>query len=423
VDTVLSGAETGASQASSGEKPLDLNDPSDRQYWLFKAAQYRSKRSKGATHEEALAAANWPPEWPSDNIEDQFQALAKEDEGAGPEDEEPTDEPEAKPKREGDALSLVCMADVEPEEVEFLWRPYIPISKLTNIEGDPEGGKSTLSLQIAAAVSKGGMLHKQKMVKGKVLLLSAEDGLADTVRPRLDRAGADCKNVIALDKHFAFDKEGLRFLDWAIGEVGPDLVVIDPIVAYTGDKVDMYRANHVRKMMKGLADLAEAHGCAIVIVRHFKKSNGGRALHQGAGSIDFTAAPRSVLIIAADPEEPNKRVMAHSKCNIAKKGPSLTFTIEDGGLVWGEESDRTADDLMVEHDEEAKARRSDTAQAKDICRAVLARGDWVPSAVLIARAAEDGISERSLRRARSQLGVEVEQRADGWWCRLARKAA
>jgi RecA-family ATPase len=174
-------------------------------------------------------------------------------------------------------LSLVCMADVAPEEVEFLWRPYIPLGKLTNIEGDPEGGKSTLSLQIAAAVSKGGMLRDQKMVNGRVLLLSAEDGLADTVRPRLDRANANCQNVIALDKHFSFDAEGLRFLDWAIGEVGPDLVIIDPIVAYTGEKVDMYRANQVRKMMKGLADLAEKHGCAIVIVRHFKKSGGGRA--------------------------------------------------------------------------------------------------------------------------------------------------
>ena len=89
---------------------------------------------------------------------------------------------------------------------------YIAIGKLTNIEGDPDGGKSTLSLQIAAAVSQGGVLHDQKMVKGKVLLLSAEDGLADTVRPRLDRAGANCQNVIALDKHFSFDVEGLVFL-------------------------------------------------------------------------------------------------------------------------------------------------------------------------------------------------------------------
>jgi hypothetical protein len=116
-------------------------------------------------------------------------------------------------------------------------------------------------------------------------------------------------------------------------------------------------------------------------------------------------------------------VLAHSKCNIAKKGPSLSFTIEDGGIKWGEESDRTADDLMVEQDDEAKQRRSDTAWAKDICRTFLADGEWHPSACLITRAAEDGISERCLKRARSQLGVEVEQRADGWWCRLRKAAA
>jgi RecA-family ATPase len=208
-------------------------------------------------------------------------------------------------------------------------------------------------LQIAAAVSQGyGLPGMDGIPPGKqehgqpVLYLSAEDGLADTLRPRLDAAGADCAHIHALTGWR--EKKGetittgsvtladLSVIEATMAQYSPALVIIDPLQAYLGAKTDMYRANEVRPLLAALVLLAEQYHCAVVCVRHLSKASQSRAIYRGLGSIDFTAAARSVLLVGEEPQdrraggeaaEPlvSRRVLAHSKSSLAPKGPSLVF--------------------------------------------------------------------------------------------------
>jgi len=198
----------------------------------------------------------------------------------------------------GVGLSIVRMVDVEPEEVGWLWRPYIPLGKLALLEGDPGIGKSWITAALACAVSLGrGLPGMQSFNQGNVLMLSAEDGLADTLRPRLDAVGADVSRVFALNEPLTFDELGLLRLEAAIIEHAPILLTVDPLFAFTGGKMDIHRANECRTVTARLAAISERHGCSIVAVRHLGKSRGlGHALNAGIGSIDLVAAARSVLL-------------------------------------------------------------------------------------------------------------------------------
>ena len=159
------------------------------------------------------------------------------------------------------------MADVETKKVEFLWYPYIPYGKLTIIQGDPGEGKTTAVLQIAALLTKGEKLPEddQEREPVNVIYQTAEDGLADTVKPRLEAAGADCSKVLVIDE----SEQGLSMSDLrieeAIKQTGAKLVILDPIQAYLGSGVDMHRANEIRPVMKHLGDIAEKYNCAIIL--------------------------------------------------------------------------------------------------------------------------------------------------------------
>jgi len=190
---------------------------------------------------------------------------------------------------------IVRLSDVTPEKVEFLSYPYIPLGKLTLLDGDPGVGKSTLSLAIAAGVTLGnGIPGMVKADPGNVLVLSCEDGLADTIRPRLDKAGADASKVFALRGGvMTLHEEGLAELSGYLKEYQPRLVIIDPLVGYLGGKVDMHKGNEVRQVTAGLADLAEKFHCSILGIRHLTKGGRDKAIYRGIGSIDFTAAPEA----------------------------------------------------------------------------------------------------------------------------------
>lgn len=167
-----------------------------------------------------------------------------------------------------DNLKIINMADVETKKVEFLWYPYIPYGKLTIIQGDPGEGKTTAVLQIAALLTKGEKLPEddQEREPVNVIYQTAEDGLADTVKPRLEAAGADCSKVLVIDE----SEQGLSMSDLrieeAIKQTGAKLVILDPIQAYLGSGVDMHRANEIRPVMKHLGDIAEKYNCAIILI-------------------------------------------------------------------------------------------------------------------------------------------------------------
>jgi hypothetical protein len=306
--------------------------------------------------------------------------------------------------------TLVRLSDVESEEVQWLFYPYIPLGKLTLIEGDPGLGKSRLTHAFGAAVSKGkGLLNGPCRQPSQVLLLTMEDGLGDTVRPHLERLGADLKLIHAYNAPLTLDRKGLTVLEGHIAEQLPGLVIIDPLQGAMGGKIDLHRANETRPFMAALAELASKYSCAIVCVRHLTKGARDQAIYRGIGSIDITGAARSVLQIGIHPVDSGWRVMAHAKSNLGPLGPSRAFRIsDDGTFKWGDEVSYTAEDLC-------RPSKSQMALAKavDFLRKALAKGP-VASTTIERDAEAAGVAKRTLWRAKKKLNVRARKTPHGW---------
>jgi hypothetical protein len=303
-------------------------------------------------------------------------------------------------------LPFVRMIDVEPETVSWLWHPYIARGKFTIIEGDPGIGKSWLTCALACAVSQGHQLPGiEPLTPENVLMLSAEDGLGDTLRPRLDTVGADVSRVLALNEPLTFDRQGLLKLQEGIVEYSPALVIIDPLFAFTGGKVDIHRANECRAISAPLAAIAERHNCAMVAVRHLGKSRGGgHALNAGIGSIDFTAAARSVLLVGRDSDNGNKRGIVQTKNNLAPIGAAIGFKVEGNNFHWTGVSDLTAERILASESNDEG--RSSINEAMDFLREMLADQPQ-PSNAIKSAARQAGISDTTLNRAKGRLGVRA----------------
>jgi putative DNA primase/helicase len=312
----------------------------------------------------------------------------------------------AKTKADKSSLTVVRMADVEPVIVHWLWYPYIALGKFTILEGDPGLGKSWLTCAIAASVSLGrGLPGAEPFEPGDVLMLSAEDGLGDTLRPRLNAVEADVTRVFALNVPLTFNAEGLSNLEAAVVEYNPKLVVIDPLFAYTGGKTDIHRANECRAISAPLAAIAERSDCAIVAVRHLGKSRGGgHALNAGIGSIDFAAAARSVLLVGQDPDDHSKRALVQTKNNLAPIGEGIGYTLEGGRFYWTGATKLTAQRILsLPSNEEERGARFD---AVEFLRSALADGSRASKEVE-SEARNAGISESTLRRAKRILGIRA----------------
>ena len=186
-------------------------------------------------------------------------------------------------------LKMIRMSEVQSQEIEWLWYPFIPYGKLTIIQGDPGDGKTTMVLNLAAKLSKGEALDKNMKVTEPVNVIyqTAEDGLADTVKPRLELAGADCERIIVIDESDKSLSMVDERLEEAIVRTGARLLILDPIQAYLGGGMDMNRANEARDMTKKLGALAEKTKCAIILIGHMNKASGNKAAYRGMGSIDF----------------------------------------------------------------------------------------------------------------------------------------
>jgi len=325
------------------------------------------------------------------------------------------------------------LADVEPVRVEWLWPEHVPLGRLTMLDGDPGLGKSTLTLDLVARVTTGRAMPDGKLgldgARG-VVLLGAEDGLADTVRPRLDAVGADPTRVVALagvrERDGGDGEVRVRLptvldvgaIQDAAEEVDAALLVVDPLSAYLAG-ADSHRDADVRQALADLAALAERSGLAVLAVRHLNKGGGGNPLYRGGGSIAFIAAARSGMLLARDPEDEDRLVLARTKGNLAAPWPSLALRIvteEDVARVeWIGGSERSAADLLAEPaDSDARTERD---EAVEWLRAALKEGER-PVREMEREARAHGIAPRTLRRARKQLQVvskRVGYGADGEW--------
>lgn len=344
--------------------------------------------------------------------------------------EPPAASEDEKPK--GRRAVMVRLSDVPPEELRWLWDPYLPLSKVTLFEGDPGLGKTFVALTLAAAITRGWPFLGQDGSPGgenepaNVLYLTAEDGLADTLRPRLDAAEADVSRVISLKGWTATDDSGkviegvvtlgdTEVLEQALREHRPRLMVIDPLQAYLGADVDMHRANEVRPRMSALADLAERYACSVLCIRHLSKNQQAKAVYAGLGSIDFAAAARSILQVG---EKDGQRFIAHAKSSLAPAGKSIKYEIREGQCYWLGISEVSAEELR-------QSERPESGSALDAASAFLVSflADGPQPACDVQNAAKrEGISSRTLERAKRELGVasyrenkEGEERGKGQW--------
>ena len=308
-----------------------------------------------------------------------------------------------------ETVKIIRMSDVELTPVEWLWKPYLPFGKLSVLQGNPGEGKTYFAMHLAAACTNGKLLpNMERMEPFNVIYQTAEDGLVDTVKPRLIEAGADLDRVLVIDDSEVQLTLSDERIEKAIVENNARLVIIDPIQAYLGSDVDMNRANEVRPIFMRLGQVAQRTGCAILLIGHLNKAAGMQSLQRGLGSIDIAAAVRSVMFIGKLKHDPTMRILTHEKSSLAPPGVSLAFSLGDeGGFRWFGEYDITADEMLsgIEPQRETK-----TQQAKDLICTLLAGGKQVLSEDIDKAALERGIPGRTVRDAKRELGDALKSK-------------
>lgn len=319
--------------------------------------------------------------------------------------------------------TLICLNSVPRETVTFLWKPFLPKGKLAFLDGDPGVGKTWLGLAIAGAISRGFPLPDHTGTPpqrpcdppGTVIYMNAEDGLGDTLAPRLDRLYADTSRIYAMNSircqkgadvtERSLTLSDIHALEQKIASVQPTLVIVDPLQSFLGANVDMHRANETRPILDALGRLAARHSCTVLIMRHMRKSSSDKAIYRGIGSIDFAGAARSIMVAERDPDDRTKRILAHAKCSVAQEAESLVFEISDQGeFLWCGPSSKTADSLQsqpLSEKEESSLDKATSLLSEILGPSPLASED------VKSQAHKAGISPRTLRRARERLNVFI----------------
>jgi hypothetical protein len=322
---------------------------------------------------------------------------------------------------------LVRMETVAPEPVVWLWPNRIALGKLSLLAGDPKLGKSTVSLDIAARVTRCGPWPDAPSAlqsAGAVLILSAEDDPSDTIRPRLDAAGADPAMVSVLravrersgaaERPFSLETDIAHLETALLARPETKLAIIDPVSAYLG-RTDSHNNADVRGLLAPLSALAAKHRVAVLAVTHLNKGSGS-ALHRTMGSLAFTAAPRSIWLVASDPENSSRRLFLPNGSNIGEPVGGLAFALNrpEGALAAAVQWEfgsvaLTADEVLAAQSAENGSER---ARAQRFLSDELA-GGAVQSDDVLGAAKEKGISEKTLRRAATDLHIKPRKSAFG----------
>ncbi len=321
-------------------------------------------------------------------------------------------------------LQIVCLADVQPVPINWLWPDKIARGKLTLLSGDPGLGKSLITVSLAAAVSNGARwpVGGGNAPQGSIIMLSDEDALADTIRPRLDAAGADCSRVHAIqmvqdidelgevvNRSFSLSKDVER-LGQRIGELGDVVLVqIDPISAYLGG-TDSHKNADVRALLSPLSDLAEKFDVAILLVTHLNKGNGA-AIYRSIGSIAFAAAARSSWVVTKDKEDGSRRLVLPAKNNLGKDDSGMAYRIETADndapfLMW--EAEPVYIDINEALSDLPDDLRTEREDAKEWLEAELSQGPVAAKDLQIG-ARQAGHSWSTVKRAKSELGVQPKK--------------
>ena len=298
------------------------------------------------------------------------------------------------------------MAHIKETKTEWLWYPYIPYGKVTIIQGDPGEGKTTLALNIAAALTRGrtvtgetkDALTGEELFPMPVVFQTAEDGLADTIKPRLLAADADCGYISGVDESVY----PMTITDGRLEEVmkltNARLVILDPLQ-------DMHRANEIRPVMAYLSNLAEQYGAAIVLIGHMNKNVGTKAAYRGLGSIDMTAAARSVLLVARDRHDADRRIVMQIKSSLAKEGKPVAFRLGDNNsFTYEGECEADPDNILMGVGAPVQPKQTDLA--RQFLMSELGGGEAKPVKLLTEKAAQIGIGFETLKKSKESLGVK-----------------
>lgn len=314
---------------------------------------------------------------------------------------------------------LTLYSDIQSKPVQWLWRPYIPVGKVTLLQGDPNDGKSTMMMNIVAELSRGGAMPDGTALgrPQKIIYQCSEDDAADTIKPRLEAYGADCRNIAFINEEIygglTIDDERLRE---AIEYFRPRLLIIDPIQAYVENDSDLMSASKARRLMRRTGIWASKYECAIVVIGHMNKSGGQKDLYRGLGSIDLVASARSVLQVERSKHDEAIRIVRHVKSSSAPKGPDFSFEIRpESGFRW----------LEMGINEQG----ADAEPVPD-----LPKNKHELAAILITKLLEDGpvesteikklmaeyrIGEKTMNDAKIALGIKPFRKMRKWYWEMA----
>lgn len=293
--------------------------------------------------------------------------------------------------------------------------PFIAIGKITLLQGDPGDGKSTMMMNLIAELSTGGKTPDGCKIGApqKVIYQCSEDGVSDTIKPRLERCGADCKKIAFINEEvyngLTLDDERIR---QAIIEFRPRLVVIDPIQAYLGSDSDLQIAGRARKLMRRLGMWAAGYDCAIVLIGHLNKKEGSKGLYRSLGSIDVVAAARSVLQVERDAENPDIGIVHQIKNSLAPTAEDIRFSISaDKGFRWLE-----CRPQPFENQQSDTEPKFDTEQQKAVywIKHFLEKGDMSANE-MYCRLDNEGISRRVARMVKTEMGIHCYQKKRRWY--------
>ncbi len=313
-------------------------------------------------------------------------------------------------------LKYKYYSDVEEAEVDWLWYPYIPYGKITLLQGDPGEGKSTFILNIASLLTNGSDMPDgyPNHASQTVVYQCNEDSAADTIKPRLLKAGADCSKVAFIE-----DEDGAVTLDDSrieevIRKTNAKLLILDPLQSFIPQDVDMQSAAKMRMILGKLGNIAKENGCAVVLVGHMTKAQGNKSLYRGLGSIDIPAIARSVLMIERDEQTPNVRYLHHIKSSLAEEGKDICFSLGTSvGFQWVVNDDLELLQELRNYETKAEA-------AERLIEILLAEGKK-ESNLIITTAERLGISKRTISSVKKKMGVISERKNRLWYWKMVDK--
>ena len=332
-----------------------------------------------------------------------------------------------------DRYKIVTLSNVESELTCWLWYGYIPFGGLTILQGDPGIGKGTITMDLAARLSRGRPMPNSELETepaDTILLTIAEDDLRATIKPRLEAADADCSRIHAFESLLELPGDIMR-IEQAIRDYKAKLVIVDPLNAYLSAQVDSHKDQAIRGALSPLKILAEQTGAAIVMVHHMNKAPGASAMYRGGGSIGITGAARCVLLVEKHPLEAELRVLARVKGNLSAAPPSLAYQLESASgmhvarLEWEGVVELTADELLNPPKDEQKADVK-AQEAIEFYRRELGDGQQRASKEIDELLKAEGIAYRTAERARKSLGVKSTKEGfgkdSGWYVYLPNSA-